>query len=296
MTDKMIDNRTEKFKQSINYQTVKLYGIRLNVGETKELSNNKYKVIFNYNKTFNIIDENTKTIFVRNIYFPNIYGTDIYMGEELKLPLTDINKAINDEFIDLRQSLFQKVITEKKIMIKILKNIHTTSAFLNKFYTIFNDLFYCDVIPKNKIKSYVDSDKKYLKYIELIIDAGLAEYTEDKNLKSSNKFKKLLEDNKKDTSFAIEEAISLILSQHYDYIVYELGIKHIKPYVNIIACMYYLRENMKLSKISININTLHRIYENLFDSKPYIKFQENVSSLIMSGIFSRTDNAVMLQY
>ena len=294
MTTQLIDNRMENFKQTLNHQTIKRYGIKLNVGEIKELGGNKYKVTFNYNKMFSIVDDNSKTVFVRNIYFKNIYGTDINSNEELTLPLSEINKSINDEFIDLRQNLFQKVIADKKIIIRILKTIHTTSAFLNKFYTILNDLFYCDKIPKSKINNYLDSDKKYSKYIELIIDSGFAEYTKEGDLKASNNFKMLLEEHKKEPNLAVEEAISKILSQHYEYIVYELGIKHIKPYVNIIACMYYLKENMKLSKISININSLYRIYENIFDKCSFIKFQEKINSLIMSGVFSRTDNAIML--
>ena len=294
MTTQLMDNRMENFKQTLNHQAVKRYGIKLNVGEIKELGNNKYKVNFNYNKMFSIVYDTSKTVFVRNIYFKNIYGTDISANEELSLPLGEINKSINDEFIDLRQNLFQKVVADKKIMIRILKTIHTTSAFLNKFYTILNDLFYCDKIPKSKINHYIESDRKYSKYIKLIIDSEFAEYTKEGDLKASNKFKLLLEEHKKEPNLAVEEAISKILSQHYEYIVYELGIKHIKPYINIIACMYYLKENMKLSKISINITSLYKIYENIFNKDSFIKFQEKINSLIMSGIFSRTDNAIML--
>ena len=249
MTTQLMDNRMENFKQILNHQAIKHYGIKLNVGEIKELGGNKYKVAFNYNKMFNIVDDNSKMVFVRNIYFKNVYATDIGANEELSLPLGEINKSINDEFIDLRQNLFQKVIADKKIMIRILKTIHTTSAFLNKFYTLLNDLFYCDKISKSKINNYIDSDKKYSKYIKLIIDSEFAEYTKDGDLKASNKFKMLIGEHKKEPNLAVEEAISKILSQHYEYIVYELGIKHIKPYINIIVARTKDKDNEMYKKI-----------------------------------------------
>jgi len=291
---KLIDDRIENVKKSLNYQIIKNYGIKINVRDVKELGSHRYKVSFNYNKVFNIIDENSKTVYVRNIYFQNIYGTDVIAGEDLVLPVGEINRSITDEFIDLRQNLFQKVIADKDKMIKILKNIHTTSAFLNKFYTILNGLVYGDVITKEELKKYFESDKKYEKYVELIVDTELAEYTSNNDLKASNKFKKILENNKKEPSLAVEEAVSKILSKHYEYIIYALGIRQIKPYVNMIACMHYISEHMKLNKISISITNLYRIYENIFDAVPYIKFQEKMNSLIMSGIFSREDNTILL--
>ncbi len=291
----LIDNRIENFKQSLNFQTLKKYGVRLNVSDVKELGNNNYKVYFNYNKIFNVIDENSKKVYIRNIYFENIYGADVREGEDLKLPLQEINNAINDEFIELRNNLFNKVISNKKIMIQILKSIHTTSAFLNKFYVLLNELVYDDVIKKDKLTRMIESDKKYEKYIQLLVDSDMAEFNSKGELKASNKFKKLLEENKKAHNLAVEEAISKVLSNNYDYIIHELGIRHLKPYVDIIACMLYLSDNMKINRVSIDINNLYKIYENLFNKISDIKFNEKLNSLVMSGIFSRTDNAVMLQ-
>ena len=293
MTQAFIDNRIEGFREDINYQIVRNFGTRLTINRIRPLNNEKYEVYFNYNKVFNVVNKKTKTVFIRNIFFKDIYSVEISARKKLQIPISEINKAIDDEFIDLRDNLFQKVISNKKIVIKILKKIHMTSAFLNKFYTLFNELFHSDVIPNHQLNEFIMSDEKYKKYIELIIDAGLADYS-DKGLKASNTFKMLLENNKPDPTTAIEIAVFEVIKKNYDYIVYEMGLRHIKAYVNIIACLYYLTKHYKIDEIGIAINQLFHIYENFFGRTTYPKFKERVNSLVMAGVFQRENDLISL--
>lgn len=291
---KIIDNRIQELKTRINRELVVNFESKVNLSALNEVEKNVYDIFVSYNKVFNVIDEKTKTVYVRNIYFKNIFNKQINYEEDLKLPISEINSSIKDEFIGLRDNLFSKVLERKDIIIKILKKIHITSAFLNKFYTLFNDLVHSDVIEKNDLEEYLRHNTKNKKYLELVISSKLAYLQHDGSLKSSNKFKKILENNKNNYSDAVEEAVYNLIKSNYDYIVYELGLKHIKAYVNIVACMYYLNEIQNLSMAEFKIDSLYEVYCNIFDRVPRVCFKERLNSLIISDVFIRSNNSVRL--
>lgn len=291
---KMIDNRMENLKSRINQELAINFDSKLNLSKVKEISNNKFEVFISYNKIFNIIDNKNKMVYVRNIHFENIFNKEIYFDDKLNLSVNEINSSLKDELLDLRDNLFSRVLERKDLVIKILKNIHITSAFLNKFYTLFNDLVYSDVITKKEIDEYLKHNPKTQKYIELVIDSKLAILQDDGSLKASNSFKKILEENKDNPALAVEEAIYCLIKSNYDYIVYELGLRHIKAYLNIVACIYYLTENHGLSTIDFSIDNLYKVYCNIFDHISRVCFKDRVTSLIVSQVFLRTDNSVRL--
>jgi len=202
----------------------------------------------------------------------------------------EINKSIDNEFIGLRNNLFEKVISNKKIVVNILKNVHITSAFLNKFYTLFRDLAEEDVIPKEDFDEYL-KDKKYEKCINLIVDSGLAEFTPGGELKASSLFKKMMENNK-GLQPAIEEAVSKVVTDNYEYITQELGLGHIKPYINVISCVYYVNNFMKLKEL--NIRELYKIHEHLYGTLSFISFKEKINSLVTSDVLIRKDDNIRL--
>lgn len=100
MKAKFVDNRKENLIQNLNLELIRDYGSRLTLSKLKETGKNKFEIYFNYNKVFHVIDDKTKTVFVRNIFFSDIYSKKIRLNEKLKLPVHDINKVINDEFND----------------------------------------------------------------------------------------------------------------------------------------------------------------------------------------------------
>lgn len=290
----MKDERLKTIKNRVNNELAINYDTKLNLSKVRELEGNKFELFVSYNRIFNVIDETNKIVYVRNIHFKDIYNTVLHFEDNIKLPIHEINSSIRDEFMELRDNLFSKVLERKDIVVKILKNIHVTSAWLNRFYTIFNDLVYSDVISSEYVQEYLRHSSKNQKYFDLIIDSGLAKMQENGSLKASNKFKKLLENNKGNPSAAVEEAVYYLVKANYDYILYELGLRHIKPYVNIVACVYYLNEVQNLGKINLSIDNLHKIYCDIFDRISKISFREKVNSLIVSNVFSRSDNSIKL--
>jgi len=63
---KINDSRT--LEEELNYNLIRGYGTRLSINKVEPLNKNAYRVFFNYNKVFNIVDEKQKRIYVRNIF------------------------------------------------------------------------------------------------------------------------------------------------------------------------------------------------------------------------------------
>ncbi|HIH24726.1 TPA: hypothetical protein HA251_06860 [Candidatus Woesearchaeota archaeon] len=291
MNRAFVDDRKEKIEEELNYRLVKHFGTRLGINKVEDLKNKRYKISLNYNRVFHIIDDSQKKLYVRNIFFENIYSLEVATPDDLAIPIKDINKMIDDQFVGLREDLFQTVVANKAIIMKILQNVHPTSAFLNKFYTLLSELLHLDVISKQKIDAYLKEDKKYKKYIDLIVSSGLAEH-KDGGLKASSVFKKIMDSHKRQPQIAVQEAISKIIKDHYEYIIYELQLPNIKAYVNVISSIYYLKNRLDIN--SISITELYRVHSRLFDGTSTIKFEERVNALVNSGVFSRLNDTVCL--
>lgn len=293
MITTLVDARKEMLAEELNHALIKKYGTRITLKSLKEQKKNGFLARFNYNKIFHIIDDKRKKVFVRNIYFEDIFTAEIKDSRELDIPVREVNKNVKDHFIDLSQNLFSKIIQNKDVVIKILHNISVASHFLNKFYTILTELAYSDIISRQYLKELYEIDEKNKKYVQLIIDAGLAEFTKDDALKASSKFKKILEE-KKDIKKAVEEGVYFILNKHYDYIIFELNIGHIKAYINIVASTYYMKEQLQLKDLPVNISTLHCLHEKFFGNINRIKFSERVNSLVASGVLERYNDTIRL--
>lgn len=279
----------KSIEEELNYKLFKGYGTRLVINRIEPIQNKKYKVTFNYNKVFNIVDEKQKKVYVRNIYFENIHIQNVSAGEELKIPILEVNKAVQSEFVGLRNDLFQKVISNQKIVTSILAKIHLASAWLNKFYIILRDLAEEDVITREDLKEYIDDDKRYEKYIDLIIDSGLAKYNTEGGLKASSSFKKIMEENK-NIAAAVDEAVSKIVTDNYAYILQELGLKHIKPYINVISCIYFANNRMNIRELTIR--ELYKIHEHLYGTLSYISFKEKITALVSADVLARKENFI----
>ncbi|MFH1638156.1 MAG: hypothetical protein ABIB71_07045 [Candidatus Woesearchaeota archaeon] len=287
-------DKTEQFREIINYTLIKKYGSRITLDKIEEINNQRYKVSLNYNKVFHIIDEENKKLFVRNIFFKEIYTKELIHSEDLEIPLNEINLAINNEFVELRGNLFKKVIDNKDVVMRILRKIHPTATFLNKFYIVLMDLLINDILPKSKTQYYLKEENGYKKYIPLIIDSKLAEYDSGKRLKASNKFKRLMEKHNKDYSVAIDEGMFIIIRENYEYIIYELGLRQIKPYINIISVINYLKHNKGLKKVSIKIEEMYKIYSIFFGTIPLETFSDRINYLIVSGVLNKEKDTLRL--
>lgn len=102
------DTRKEEMQLEINRALLFNYGNNIVLSHIKESSLNKYELSLDYNKIFHVSDEKTKTIFVRNVQFKNVYSASLKFKEKLELPLDEINSTIVSEYTQLRNSIISK--------------------------------------------------------------------------------------------------------------------------------------------------------------------------------------------
>ena len=100
------DNRKESMLLQLNRELLN-YGNNLVLSELNESGSDEFEVKLDYNRIFNVKDEKTGTIFVRNVRFPNIFETRLKNGKKLKLPLKKINSRIHAEFNAIKTKLSQ---------------------------------------------------------------------------------------------------------------------------------------------------------------------------------------------
>jgi len=286
------DSRKEDMMLNVNRTLLMDYGHNLILGGIEEQKLNTFTLKFDYNKIFHIVDEKTNTTFVRNIRFKNVYQKATRYNENLELPADEINSAINTEYASIRNAMILKVLSKRDLILALIKNNHISSAYLNKFYTILNRLITDGKLSHQSIEEFTDKKANFDKYIQLIIDEGFGNYDSDKNLISSNKLKLLLKE-KKELPETVNEAVYLLVKNHYDYIVYDLKIHILRAYVSIMSCMMYLIEQHNLKDVEMKMDEFYHFYSNFFQSINHNTFLERLNNLIYSGIVQRSDLGVL---
>jgi len=287
------DKRMENVMLEINRTLLHNYGNNLVLSKLKETSLNEYHIEFDYNKIFHIKDENANTLFVRNIKFNRVFESKLKSNEKLKLPLDEINSTIFSEYDSIKNNIIHKVLSKKELVLSLIKNTHIFSAFLNKFYTILNQLVIHEVFSKNMINESTSKNKNFEKYISLVVDEGFGEIDSKKNLRATSKLKKLFKD-KKEIKETVDEALFLLIKNHYDYIVYELNIQTLKTYVNIVSCLIYLIDYMKLEDIKIRLGDFYRVYLNFYHKVDLDKFRERINNLVYSNVITSNADVISL--
>ena len=285
------DNRMENMMLDVNRALLHNYGNNIVLNKLKEKFLNEYDIELDYNKIFHIKDERTNTLFVRNIKFNTIFEGKLKFNEKLELPLDEINSAIFSEYDLIKNNIIHKVLSRKELVLSLIKNTHIFSAFLNKFYTILNQLVINEVFSRDMIDELTSKNKNFKKYISLVVDEGFGEIDSKKNLKASNKLKVLFK-NKKDVKETVDEALFLLIKNHYDYIIYELNIHTLKTYINIVSCLIYLIDYMELKNIKMKLGDLYRVYLTFYQKVNFDKFLERINNLVYSNVIT-SDNGVV---
>ena len=286
------DNWKENITIQLNRDLLN-YGNNLVLSDLKKLKLDEFEVKLDYNKIFNVKDEKSGTIFVRNIKFPNIFEAKLKNGKELKLPLDEINSSINAEYNGIKTKLIQDVLSRKELVLSLIKNNHISTAFLNKFFNILNQLVSDGIYPESQIEEFTARNKNFQKYLHLVVEEGFAKWDKGhKNLKASNKLKLLFKQEKK-LKKTVEEALYLIVKNRYDYIVYDLKLYTLSSYVNIISCLLYLKNKVSKS-ISVQLSNLHRVYNSFYEKTDIYKFTERVNNLVFSDVLIKNKEIVSL--
>jgi len=287
------DNRMENMLLEINRTLLHNYGNNILLSKLKEKSLNEFDVELDYNKIFHIKDERTNTLFVRNIKFNRIFESKLKLNEKMELPIDEINSTICSEYDLIKNNIIHKVLARKEIVLSLIKNTHISMAFMNKFYTILNQLVINEVFHKNMIDEYISKNKNFEKYVSLVVDGGFGELDSKKNLRATNKLKVLFKD-KKEVKETVDEALFILIRDHYDYIVYDLNIHTLKTYVNIMSCLIYLIDYMKLPNIKMRLGDFYRVYLTFYRKVEFDKFLERVNNLVYSNVITSEGGVISL--
>jgi len=287
------DNRIENMTIEINRTLLHSYGNNIVLSKLRESSLNEYNLELDYNKIFHIKDEKTKTLFVRNIKFNKIFGSKLKFNEKLELPLDEVNSAILSEYDQIKNSIIHKVLSRKELVLSLIKNTHISMAFMNKFYTLLNQLVLNNIFYVHTIEELRSKNNNFDKYVNLILEEGFAELDSNKNLISTNKLK-LLFKNKGEMKDTVDEALFILIKNHYDYIIYDLNIHTLKTYVNIVSCLIYLNEYMKLGDIKMKVQDFYRVYLTFYRKVDFDKFRERVNNLVYSNVIMSDNGSISL--
>ena len=285
------DNRMENMTLELNRALLYNYGNNIVLSKLKEKSLNEFDVELDYNKIFHIKDEKTNQIFVRNIVFNRVFETKLKYKDTLKLPLDEVNSAITSEYAQIRNNIIHRVLSRKDLVLSLINDNHISSAFLNKFCTILNQLVINGTMDRTAIDELTLKNKNFDKYLSLIIDEGFGELDSQGNLKITNQFK-LLHKDKKRVKETVNEALFLLVKNHYDYSVYHLNIHTLKTYVNIVSCLIYVTDYMKLKDIKMKVGDFYKVYLTFYKKVDFQKFLERVNNLVYSEVIS-SDNGVV---
>ena len=120
ITSKNTFREVEDLKEDIKTQLSQSYGTRLKLNELKR-ENNSYLISLNYLRSFQIIDYNSKTVYIRAINIPNIYELEVDKLENIEIPRSEINDNIKDYFRKLQQNISNEVLLNENLIIKLFK-------------------------------------------------------------------------------------------------------------------------------------------------------------------------------
>ena len=178
MRDEEMTLEKHKWKENmmiqVNRDLLVNYGNNLTVNKLEKSGSGEFEIKLDYNKIFHVKDERTGTVFVRNIRFPRIYESKLKKGRRLKLPLDEINSSIKTEYDGIKTKLIQDVLSNKEIVIGLIRNNHISTAFLNKFFNILNQLVNDGVYPESQIEEFTARNRNFQKYLHLVVGEGFA--------------------------------------------------------------------------------------------------------------------------
>jgi len=287
----------QELKTELNRDILMNYGSRLFISQVNKKGSN-FELKLDYRRVIHILDSYTDTIYVRRITFPSIFDGDVDLNKTIKLPLDEINKSIENKYVDLRTNIARGIICNKNIILPLIKTVPLFSAFLNKFNGLISALVYSGIIEVDKLNERLESDPRFKRYFDVIVNSGYAKYDKSGNLKQSEKLKILHKDMIDDkkvkyrTKDVIDEIMFNVIKENYEYIIHNLKLKILRTFVNLLACLNYVTKQSQVNKISMKSSDLFRIYKMLYGKIIEFKFDERLNYLASSGIINKEKSIV----
>lgn len=287
----------QELKTQLNRDILMNYGSRLSISKVSKKGND-VELKLDYRRVIHILDSYTNTIYVRTITFPSIFDGDVDLNKSFKLPLDEINKSVENKYIDLRTNIARGIICNKNIILPLIKKVPLFSAFLNKFNGLISALVYNGIIEKDNLNERLESDPRFNRYFEVIVNSGYAKYDKSGNLKPSEKLKILhkdmIDDNKVkySTKDVIDEIMFNVIKDNYEYIIHHLKLRILRTFVNLLACLNYVTKQSQVKKISMKSSDLFRIYTMLYGDILEFKFDERLNYLASSDIIKKDKGIV----
>lgn len=293
MEQELLSPELENMKLRINQELLINYGPHIKLGNIENIDN-QFKLGIDYVRIFNLFNQVDNTLYIRDIRFHNIHALDLKLNEELKLPRKELNISIQSEYNKLTNNILHKVLDNKSLVLKLIKNVHIFSSFLNKFHTLINFLVIEDLIPASQVRSLIYKDKKYEKYIDLLLSMDIAKFNSKKNLVASNLLKQNFKENKADIKKTVDDVLYAIIKDHFDYIVYKLKIYNLKSFINVISCICFYYRNLNLKDMKIELSRFYETYTHLYRGINFYRLLDKIRELVYAGIVLKEENYIKL--
>ncbi len=287
---------SQKELTQLNQDIYTNYGSRLVISKVAN-KQNKIEINLDYHRVIHILDSTTNTVFVRAIKFPQIFEGEIDLRKGIKLPLDEINKTIDNNYIELRTNMAKGIICNKKIILPLIRSVPLFTAFLNKFNEIISALVYEGTITKNGIQERINTDKHYKRYFDVIVKSNYGMFDKVGNLNVSEKLKVLHKDvfdkNRKiGTKEVIDEVMFNVIKDNYDYIVHHLGLRMLRIYVNVLSCLNYIATQNNIKTISMKFNDFLRVYNMFYGNILEFKLAGRINQLASAGLINKNKNTI----
>jgi len=263
------------------------FGLNVSLHKITKQEGNMCTILLNFSKIFSVIDEHTKTVYLRSIYFKDIHSFDYKIGSEIKIDHKEIKNSIKSEFNRLRNEISDSILHNKPLLLKLINNAPSFSHFFGKLIFLTTQLIDNDKIPKYKIEQYIEMSPKYDKYVQLLIDMNFATYNDNKDLVTTENTKKILKDNGNKQNVigeTVNEILYLVIRDNLDYITNILKLPVIRSLVNIASCLHFIKQYLKLDGvIEISVDKIYRIYYSLIGRTSPNKIDKLLTYLTYAG-------------
>jgi hypothetical protein len=242
------------------------------------------------------MDEISKIMLVRSLKFKNVYSFDYGQKHPtFNIRRNELKENIHSEFSRLRNEIEKCVLENKPLILKIISNVHSFPYQLGKLIYVTTKLVNEDRIGVNELQTRMRKDKKYEKYVNLLIESGFAEYNEYKDVVATNKTKAILKDmtrksesGKNDGNFigdTVNEILYVIIKDNLDYVTNILQLRIIKSLINIVSCIYFFTKYLKMDELKeISLEKFYILYESLIEKTSKERIDNMLTRLTYSGI------------
>jgi hypothetical protein len=199
-----------------------------------------WKVPIGVHYPSSIVDQKTNTERVFTFHFGNI-GEFLLEKSNLRIKsrpsLKDIVQRVQEKRKELSRKVekdFVRIIGDPRLRVRFsaMKYAHLG---IQPIYRTLTRLL--ETPEKYPLRRWVEQIN-YADLVNLIVDIGYAEYSQDERLTPTNELKELLTEMNGDLQRTAEAIIGLVLAKHYDYLYQTKRIIHFVPYVRTSTTYY----------------------------------------------------------